>query len=168
MACGNSREMFDLLESDPNLNVQITCIDPNPAALAFNVQTYRQLGVTDRMTFLQNDIRAIIWKQEELALPPQQIIYGFNLCDRWSDEDVIALLNWIYEGLVDGGVAILSSYQPNTSDRLLLEYILNWKLCYRGSEDWHKLIQNSRFDLAQLEIQAVPSGYLLLTIVTKA
>lgn len=167
LACGNSRELFDLFERDLELNIRVTCIDPNAAALTFNVQTYRQLRVIDRMTFLQNDIQAIIYDQEQLALPPQQIIYGLTLCDRWQDEDVVKLLDWIYQSLSEGGIGILSSYQPSDQDRLLLEYVLGWKLIYRSQEDWHRLIQRSLFQQTEVEFMMVPNQRFLLPIIKK-
>lgn len=167
LACGNSREIFDLFTQHADLDLYLTCIDPNPAALAFNVQTYRQLGTTDRMTFLQNDIRAIVQDQERLALPPQQIIYGFNLCDRWRDGDVILLLNWIYQALAPQGTAILSSYHPEGSDRLLLEQILNWKIFPRIEESWRDLIHRSLFISAKIQFQTDPTGQFLFPLLTK-
>lgn len=119
------------------------------------------------MNILQGEIAALITGTESLALPPQDFIYGLDLCDRWEDDRVISLLNWTYDRLADGGMAIFTNLQPDFPDRLLMKHILTWQQYYRRSEDWRELLARSRFGGEGISFKIEETGCLLFAIASK-
>jgi len=168
LASGNAREMFRLLDRTRDAELYATCIDSSPEALAFNARRAQELRLTSRVTVLQGDIRALVEGRDRLALPPQNVIYGLDLCDRWEDDRVLSLLEWTYDRLAAGGTAVFTNFKPNLPDRLLLKHVLNWQQHERTEGDWRTLCDRSRFGAAAVQFKTEETGWLLLAIVSKS
>jgi len=149
LAGGTAQELLALLRHQGPA-VYGTCLDaalPNLSALAQRVE---RLNLGNRINLLKGDITALVEGQDNLALPPQQGIYGLDVAPRWDDERVVALLDWCYERLAGGGVVLLGSLSPDFPDALLLKHLLNWTLHYRTEADWQRLVAQSRFGPAMV------------------
>ena len=166
LVSGNARELFGLLKTQKS-RFYATCIDSSSEALVFNARRSQELGLTDSMNVLQGQILSLIAGQDRLALPPQHIIYALDLCDRLSDDQVVALLDWTYDRLVYGGTAVFTNFKPDFPDRLLLKHVFNWPQYYRTAEDLCSLLDSSQFGSSGVELKTEATGCMLLAIASK-
>ena len=166
LAGGNAQELLDLLRPEDS-PFYATCMDSNLEALAFVARRSQTLRIKERTNALKGDISALIDGKETLALPPQDVMYGLDLCDRWQDDRVVKLLDWVYERLTEGGTAIFSNFKPNFPDRLLFKHLLNWSRTYRTEADWQQLFARSRFGPDAIAFKTDATGCLLIAIASK-
>ena len=166
LAGGNVEELLTVLQSD-QAEIYGTCLDSNREALEFSALKAREVGVSDRITVLYGHLRSLLSGQDRIALPPQQVIYGLDLCDRWEDDRIVALLDWVYERLAPGGMAIFSNLKPEFPDQLLLKHILNWQHHYRTEEDWQDLFRRSRFGQYSVKLVTDLMEWTLFAIARK-
>ena len=119
-------------------------------------------GHAGAMAFLQGNALRLAEGQEQVALPPQQVIYALGLCDYLDDAAVVALLDWAHDHLADGGAAIVSNLDRGNPDREFLAHVLEWKLNHRAPDDLRDLFARSRFGDAPLDVRVDETGVTLL------
>lgn len=166
LASGNAQELFSLLETHSS-RFYATCLDSSSEALAFNARRSRESNFSDRMNVLQGNILALIAGEDSLALPPQDIIYALDLCDRWEDDRVVLLLDWAYDCLAEDGKAVFANLKPDFPDRLLFKHLLNWPQFYRTEAEWRSLLARSCFGAAAIAFQTDATGWMGFAIASK-
>ncbi|MEM8639913.1 MAG: cyclic nucleotide-binding domain-containing protein [Cyanobacteria bacterium P01_G01_bin.54] len=165
LAAGNARELLNALMAQTQ--VYGLCLDSNNDALAFMAQQVQALNLTHQTTVLYGRLASLLDGQDQLALPPQQVIYALDLCDRWEEPSVLTLLDWVYARLAPGGRAIFTNLQPNFPDEILLKHVLNWQRCYRTAAEWRELFQQSRGDWQQVEMETQAAPGMLMAMAMK-
>ncbi len=160
LVAGTAREVFDLL-AGTTLPLYVTCIDNDADTLLAAADEAKDLGCSDRITFLQADLAALIRGQGPTALGPQHVIYGLGVCDYLTDDLVGTLLNWVHGSLAAGGWVILTNRDADSPDRALTEHILDWPVIHRTAEEFANLFAASRFGVRP-EIQRGEAGVNLL------
>jgi extracellular factor (EF) 3-hydroxypalmitic acid methyl ester biosynthesis protein len=137
--------LFDLLAATDSPSIDATCIDIDPESLKYSRDMAEKLGVSQKMTFAQENAIRLALGRGELALAPQDLIYSLGLIDYLQDDLVVALLGWIYQNLRQGGLAVLGNFDVSSPDRAFADHILEWELIYRSPEDLRRLFRASRF-----------------------
>ena len=165
LASGNAIELLGLLSNHSQFYA--TCLDRSAESLSFAARRFQELGLSERTNVLRGNIPALISGEDSLALPPQDVIYALDLCDRWEDDRVLSLLDWTYDRLADSGTAVFANFQPNLPDRLLLKHLLNWPQFYRTEADWRELFERSRFGTSAIAFKTEETGWMLLAIASK-
>lgn len=167
LASGTAQELFDLYAGNGVPTVYATCIDVDTQALLAAARLAEHRGYVQQMTFLQGNVVLIVEGQEQMSLPPQQVIYALGFCDYLSDEQFTTLLNWAYDHLLDGGSVVLTNLDVANPDRQLMEHILEWKLNHRTPGQLGAIVARSKFGHLPLDIQPEESGVTLFVTCTK-
>lgn len=146
LACGPAQEVFDVYEKlgDPNcLNSNLLDIDLQ--ALAFVGDKRDTLKLKRHMNLVNANLVYLALGKQKLDLPPQDLVYSIGLIDYFNDKFVIGLMNYIHSLLRPGGKIILGNFHPNNSTKVVMDYILDWKLIHRSEDDMDRLFAASLF-----------------------
>lgn len=158
LASGATREIIDLYAGETGLRLITTCIDADEDALLRARTLGSRLGTTDSMTFVADDVMAIVLGNERFALPPQDLIYALWWCDYLSDDEIVMLLNWAHGHLRDGGAVVVTNLDPSNPDRAFMEHILKWPATHRTAESITALFAQSAFAGRPLQMQMEDAG----------
>lgn len=153
LASGSARELFDIFKSTDSPVRHATCIDLDHEALSFAKSRAKAIGVTDRITFARDNVIDLAAGSGSTRVPPQDLIYSAGLIDWLQDADVEALLDWMYDHLRPGGLAVLGNFDPADPDRSFLTCILEWPVVYRSEEDLRALFARTKFRDEPVEIR---------------
>jgi CRP-like cAMP-binding protein len=168
LASGSVTEILDLYFQTTPPNVHITCVDINHRYLAYAANLSEKLGFSHCLTWRQDSVTLLSQGHNHINIPPQQMIYSLSLSNYFADEELIPILNWIYEHLLPQGTLVLGNFHAANSDRFLLEHILEWRLYYRCAERIERLFAQSKFNSLPLTIQSDEYGAELFVVCTKS
>ena len=159
MACGPAAELFDVYETlqDP-ATLKASLIDIDLQALAFVSDRADKLKLRRYMELINGNLVYLATGRQKLKLSDQDLVYSIGLIDYFSDKFVIALLNYIHTLLRPGGKVVLGNFHPNNPDKVLMDYILDWKLIHRTEEDMNRLYGASNFAQPCTAIRFEASG----------
>jgi len=146
MACGPAQELFDVyetLENPKRLNTQL--VDVDLEALAFVSAKKEQFNKQLPMTFHHQNLVYLSLGRTQMNIPPQDLMYSIGLIDYFDDKWVVALMNYCYDRLADGGRLILGNFHPDNQSKAFQDYVLDWKLIHRDEEDMNRLYRSSKF-----------------------
>ena len=165
LASGPAREIFDLFAASDSPNVRVTCIDIDPEALAYASGIAQREGFADRVTFAQDNVIHLSQGRGKTTLAPQHMIYSVGLIDYLEDKYVIALLDWIHDQLLPGGLVVLGNFDVNPG-RGFMDHILEWRLIYRSADDLRDLFARSKFGDLPVDVRAEREGINLFAFCT--
>ena len=167
IASGSANEILDLyINADPP-NVHVTCVDTNHQRLAYAANLSRKLEFDEHITFIQDNIFLLAQGSSNINIPPQQMIYSLTMGNYLQDQELIIVLDWIYDHLLPKGTVILGNFNSSNPDRLLLKHILEWNFTYRSAEQLENLFASSKFGDLPIKIEADEFGVELFVICTK-
>jgi CRP-like cAMP-binding protein len=165
LAGGVAAELFDLCRSDVGASVLATCVDLDGDALAAGARRAERSGITERMTFLQANVLPL--ESDGITMLPQTIIYALGLCEYLDDEQMVGLLDRVFDGLIANGVVIVTNLAEGNPDRGLMDHVLDWKTHHRTSEALRDSFMRSRFGMRQVEIFPDETGATLFARAVK-
>jgi len=146
MASGPAAEIFDVFATlDSPTQMHATLIDIDLQALAYVSDRADHLKLRRQMELVNGNLVYLATGRQKIKLSDQDLVYSIGLIDYFSDKFVIALLNYAYSLLRPGGKVVLGNFHPNNPDKVLMDYILDWKLIHRTEEDMNRLYQASHF-----------------------
>jgi len=164
LASGPARELLDLLVQPDAPDVHATCIDIDPAALAYARGLAEEHGVAGKMTFARDNVVHLSAGRGKTALAPQQLIYSVGLIDYLEDAYVVALLSWAHDVLLPGGTLIVGNFDTSSPDRAWMDHILEWPLIYRSEDDLRRLFRESTFAGAPVVVHRETQGVQLFAV----
>ncbi len=159
LACGPAAELFDVFGKLENLRqLKASLIDIDLQALAFVADKRDKAKLQNQMTLVPGNLVYLAMGRQKLELPPQDLIYSIGLIDYFNDKFVLKLINWIHARLRTGGKVILGNFHPCNSDKVLMDYLLDWKLIHRSEADMNRLFAESAFGQPCTAIRFEPEG----------
>lgn len=159
LACGPAAELFDAFQGlDNRRRLKASLIDIDMQALAFVADKRDKAGLQNQMALFPGNLVYLALGKQKLDLPPQDLIYSIGLIDYFNDKFVIKLLNWIHSRLRVGGKVILGNFHPCNTDKVLMDYLLDWKLIHRSQDDMNRLFSASMFGQPCTNIRFEPEG----------
>jgi hypothetical protein len=167
LASGSAGEILDLYLNTKPPHVHVTCIDMNHEYLAYAANLAYKLGFSHCLTLIQDSILLLCCDRSNISIPPQQMIYSVSGSNYFADEELIPILNWIYDHLLPKGTVVLGNFHAANPDRVLLKYLLEWNLHYRSAEQIEKLFAQSKFASLPVSIQSDEYGAELFVVCTK-
>jgi len=167
LASGPARELFDLFADDENPNVFVTCVDIDNEALAYASELAHNLNLTDRMSFVKDNVVRMARGRGKTILQPQRMIYSIGLIDYFQDNYVISLLDWVYGNLLPDGCVVLGNFDITNPDKEFMDHILEWVLIHRSPEQLKELFSKTKFKNSPLQIIKDDTGVQLFAICTK-
>ncbi len=167
LACGPSRELFDLLEKcDYSHRINALCIDIDPEALQYVNQQVNSGAHQANIRLMHENVIKWALGRANQDLGPQDIIYCSGLCDYLDHRLMLRLINRCHSQLVHGGVLILGNFSPANPDRLFMDNLLYWQLIYRDERDLKKIFADSAFG-SQMEVVSEEQGVNLFAVATR-
>lgn len=164
LACGPSRELFDLLtHCGFSHRVNALCIDIDAEALQY-VNQYVNTGAHQAKIRLMHE-NVIKWAlgRANQDLGVQDIIYCSGLCDYLDRRLILRLINRCYSHLMPGGVLIIGNFAPSNPDRLFMDNLLYWQLIYRDEQELKEIFAESDFG-DQVKVVAEEQGVNLFAV----
>ncbi|MDP6581198.1 MAG: cyclic nucleotide-binding domain-containing protein [Vicinamibacterales bacterium] len=159
MACGPAEELFDVLARlDDCGRLQATLIDIDREALGHVADRIEREQLGEQVTLEHANLVYLATGQQQLGLANQDLVYSIGLIDYFEDRYVVALLNYAYEVLAEGGKVILGNFHPRNAAKAFMDYVLDWKLIHRTEEDMNRLYEMSRFGRPCTRIQYEAEG----------
>src|SRR6185436_9310247 len=129
LACGPAREIFDVFERlKESSRLSVTGVDIDQEALELLRVRCVEYGLSDRVTGVHGNLIYMATGRQDLAVPPQDLIYSIGLIDYFDDEFVVKLMYWIYDLLRPGGRVILGNFHPRNPDKAGMDYVMDWRL----------------------------------------
>lgn len=164
LACGPSRELFDLLSTcHYSDRIEAVCVDIDQEALQFA----DKIGDTGRqkakVRFMNENVLKWALGRARHEFQPQDIIYSSGLCDYLDERFLKALIRRCHEQLKPGGVLIIGNFSPANPDRYLMDQLLYWRLIHRDDEDMRCVFAETSFG-SNVELFAEEQGVNLFAI----
>ena len=164
LACGPSRELFDLVaECDYSEKINALCIDIDPEALQYANQEVNRSDHKASVRFMNENVIKWAIGRVKHDFGPQDIIYSSGLCDYLDDRLTLALIKRCFDHLNPGGALIIGNFSRSNPDRLFMDHLLYWRLIYRDNRDLQTLFDRSPFG-KNLEIIAEEEGVNLFAV----
>jgi hypothetical protein len=146
LACGPAVEMFDVFQQLPEVTrLHATLIDIDYQALAYVDEQVTRHKLRRQIRLHQGHLMHLATGRQRLDLPVQDLVYSIGLIDYLSDEQVVALLDWIHTLLRPGGRVILGNFHPRNPTKALMDYVLDWILIHRSEAEMDRLYRQSAF-----------------------
>jgi extracellular factor (EF) 3-hydroxypalmitic acid methyl ester biosynthesis protein len=148
LGCGPAGEVQKFLDDDDLCEkAELTLLDFNEETLAHTRQILEGLKMrkqrSTRIEMFKKSVNQIL--KETLKAPNESetkkydLIYCAGLFDYLSDRICKRLMNIFYEVLAPGGLLVATNVDASNPIRNLMEYILEWHLVYRNSEQLKQL-----------------------------
>jgi extracellular factor (EF) 3-hydroxypalmitic acid methyl ester biosynthesis protein len=148
LGCGPAGEIQQFLSDDDLCEkAELTLLDFNDETLAYTKQTMEGLKMrrhrATRVEMIKKSVNQVL--KETLKGPNESqtkkydLIYCAGLFDYLSDRVCKRLMNIFYEVLAPGGLLVATNVDASNPIRHLMEYVLEWHLVYRDSEQLKQL-----------------------------
>lgn len=153
LGCGASRELFDFLgRCKCTEKIEVFCVDADTDALHFISHSVDTSTHRAQIRLMQENIVKWALGRVKHDLGLFDCIYSVGLADYLDDCLFKAFINRCYKKLRPGGMLVLWNFIPNP-DQLLLDNILNWRLCCRTGDHLRQLFAESPFG-SEIELLA--------------
>jgi extracellular factor (EF) 3-hydroxypalmitic acid methyl ester biosynthesis protein len=157
LGSGPARELA-LLAQRPGFTatVAVTCLDLDPAALACARQ--RIAGRLDGQVHFVCDNALRYARGAQRPDQPFDVIYAAGLFDYLNAGLAARLIEDCYGLLAPGGTLLVGNFSLEThpSDRVLIDWLLDWQLLYRNEADYRAIFARTSFDPANLHFEYEP------------
>lgn len=163
---GGGDELLDAMDEAGEGVLAATCIDPDPDALRRGNHQASEAGHAASMTFLCAEPLSLSGSGSEIFLAPQHLVYAFSFFDYLSDDDAVALLDWIWGHLAPGGAAVWASLSPDLTDLPMMEHLLEWSVIPRDPPAIRALVSRTRFGRA-VDVKPVSGASLHVVTCTR-
>jgi len=157
LGSGPARELA-LLAQKPGFAeaVAVTCLDLDPAALACARQ--RINGQLDGQVQFVCDNALRFARGANRPTQPFDVIYAAGLFDYLNANLAARLVEDCYGLLMPGGTLIVGNFSTEThaNDRILVEWLLDWRLIYRREADYRAIFAGTSFGTGTLHFEYEP------------
>ena len=122
-------------------------------------QIYPEINI---QTVRENLFRLARQPRRAQAMRKSNAIICLGIMDYLDDEDAAGLLALCYRKLVKNGIMLVGNFSPQCRARTYMEWIGNWYLNYRTSDELHALAVRADIPEACFRIETDPTGVNLL------
>ena len=172
MGCGPAKEIQDFLQCDLGRHTEFTLVDFNDETLAYTHKVLSDIkercNNPAQIRFVKKSVNQVIKDAVKLRNDPLKydIVYCAGLFDYLSDPVCKKLLNLFYDLLAPGGLLVATNVEDSNPSKNWMEYVLDWHLVYRNSEQFRLLAPDSA-RLEQVAVRAVGKGVNIFLEVRK-
>lgn len=167
LACGSSREFLDYLETCNYRNqIDVICIDHDPMALEYTNRSLEQFPNPVSLKLMQDNVVRWTLGRVEHSFDPQDIIYSPGIADYLDDQQLVALVERVFEYLIPGGTLVIGNLSYGNYNKTFFDEILQWRLVHRNEDDLKALFSKTKFG-SNVVITAEENGISLFAIATK-
>lgn len=141
LGCGPAGELQRLLEQDEIIDgMDITLLDFNDETLEYTRERLEQLKARHHrqtsIRFIKKSVHQLLKEGARAGpdAPSFDLIYCAGLFDYLSNRVCQRLMNIFHEMVAPGGLLVATNVDPSNPARYGMEFILDWHLTYRDSE----------------------------------
>jgi hypothetical protein len=128
------------LPSDARSRLRLTLVDMDDAALdAAGTRLASVVAAEQIVVRRENLYRLPTLRRAAESFTDVDFILCSGLNDYLSDEAAVAQLRLFWNGLRDGGLAMVGNFAPHNPTRAYMEWIGNWYLIYRTADELTQL-----------------------------
>ncbi|MBI4377757.1 MAG: class I SAM-dependent methyltransferase [Nitrospinae bacterium] len=170
IACGSSREVFELASDIEKSGAKLTCIDFDSDALAFSADRLSYTGLSsENLEFRKyNALKMVNHNRNLKEFGMQDIIYSTGLYDYLGDDVLILLLGSLYKLLTPGGSLIASFKDCHCYKTFDTQWLLAWDgFLQRTEEQFWALIKKAEIPLSVITTTRENSGVIIFFTATK-
>jgi extracellular factor (EF) 3-hydroxypalmitic acid methyl ester biosynthesis protein len=172
IGCGPARELFVLLEQNPELGpyIDVALIDQEERVLTYCERTLSPIAMRTgaKVHFIKESVRRLLTaKKLKEALGERDFIYSAGLFDYLNTRSFSALLSVLYDALAPSGHLAIGNVASNNPSRYFMEYCLDWFLIHRSRADLLSFAEALTPTPARAEVDAEPSGVNLFLHIWK-
>lgn len=168
LAAGHATEIFDLLNSKTAERMSATCIDRDDEALLALAERASRRNCSEQLGLVHGDVMRLARGDEHCALPPQDAIYSFGMCEYLQDADIVELLDWVHGQLAGGAQVIITNLHASNPDRAFMEHMLDMKLHHRSEQELKAIFAQSSFNKKTPKITRDETNANMVAVCTKA
>ena len=165
LASGGSRHTRDVLNDETaDGRVELTFLDPDPAALAF-IRSWLPSNVRAGTRFLcgsARDVRKLVLDHAGGPLPGFDLVISTDLCDYLGPLAARKLLFEMTRLARPGGLVAVSNFAPEDESRIVKDWLLQWPMVYRQTSAVRDLIPHGH----SVGFDRSPDGGLLHALVS--
>ncbi len=153
------REACAALAPAQRQRLRIVLLDLDPAALEFaQLQLAPSVDATQAAPIRENLFRLAQSARSADLLDGADMIICTGLFDYLDDQAASALLSRLWRALRPGGEAWVFNFAPHNPSRTYMEWIGNWYLIYRTSDQMQAIAAQAGIARQHTRIAAEPSG----------
>jgi len=168
LANGTSGDSVEILKALKDFGqIELVCIDMEPSAFKQPLTLIEELGMTESVSFVHDNITQFGTGSERTFLHAQKVIFSSAILEFLEEEEIIRLLDWIYAHLIPGGYVILGQTHESNPNRAYLEHIWEWPIHHRNEEDLRQMFAQTKFEEKQLRIEYRSNGTQMFAICQK-
>lgn len=170
VACGSCREVFELAPEIKTSGAKFICIDLDPDALNFGLDSLTYAGLTsDHAQLLTyNALRLFDPEMAEMEFGMQDIIYSVGFFDYLPDDFLVKLLRSLYTLLNPGGKLIAAFKDADRYQSQLYHWLVDWDgFLQRTEKDFDRVFRDANIPSSAISMTRVESGTIVFYTITK-
>ncbi len=156
LGSGPARELA-LLAAEPGFceRVQATCLDLDPGALAHARQRLAHLD--GRIAYVRANALRFAHSPDR-PIEPYHLIYAAGLFDYLNADQSAQLIEDCHSLLAPGGLLLIGNFSQEThlSDRVLMDWLLEWRLIHRSEDDFRAIFARTSFGVERVHFEYEP------------
>ncbi len=163
IGCGPAREIGSLLERSPELGrrLDVTLLDQEEKAIRYCEKTLtpfvKSTGV--RIHFVQESVRRLLaTRRLPHVLRQSELVYSAGLFDYLHDRTFSVLAQILYDSVRPDGTLVIGNVSPQNPSRGVMEFLLEWFLIHRTSDELRTLIADLSPAPSSIVIESEPLG----------
>jgi SAM-dependent methyltransferase len=137
VACGSSREVFELAPDIAASRAIFTLVDYDPDALAFSRDRLNYAGIPPEQLLYRryNAFKMTNHGRTVAEFGMQDVIYSVGFFDYVKDEVLVPMLSSLYRLLTPGGALITSFKDSARYEREEYHWFVDWDGFYQRTEE---------------------------------
>lgn len=152
LGCGPAKEVQNFLAEDPlSDHADLLLLDFNDETLTSTTRVLEELRTRHRrktgLVFTKRSVHQILKESARKGAGFETEAYDFVYCaglfDYLSDRICRRLLEIFYDLLAPGGLLVATNVDDSNPSRLWMEYVVEWHLVYRNSEQFLRIAPDS-------------------------
>ena len=169
IACGSSRELFELAPEIGKSGARITCIDFDSEALNYSLGRLSYTNVVDQIDFRKyNALRMIRHSKNLSEFGSQDVIYSTGLFDYLGDDILVKMISALYELLNPGGKLIVSFKDCNRYRTQVYHWLVNWdSFLQRTGAEIHSVIEQAGIPQHSFSVVRESTGVIVFYVISK-
>jgi len=158
VAAGTGHNIMEGMLEAPNTPSHAYLVDLSGGATGFGQELAKELGLTDRTTFVQGNVLEI----EQLIDARPDITAAVGILEYFTDDQVADLLKAMYRAAPSGGSFVANSILPAHGSDRFLRTVLGLHLNYREPDHLRRLLSDAGY--TDITARGEPLGiYSILT-----
>lgn len=163
VACGPCREYRNSLNGLGLRGIRVKCVDSDEAALRY-VTRHVTKATPKNLTFDCHQHNVLRMRSAEAVIEKfgrNDIVYSVGLADYLPDRLLVPILGAWRESLNPEGVLFLAFKDALRYEKVEYQWLMDWHFLQRTESDCLDLLEQSGFDVDQLETSRDETGVIL-------